>query len=104
MNESTIVSTANSLYTYGYNSYVGMSNPPSNRPLLDISPLTALGSDHAAMVEEANRRMLYGTMSSGMRTSLINALTFMDANVSVSERARSIIYLVAISPEYAVQR
>ena len=104
LNESTIVSTANSLYTYGYNSYVGMSNPPSNRPLLDISPLTALGSDHAAMVEEANRRMLYGTMSSGMRTSLINALTFMDANVSVSERARSIIYLVAISPEYAVQR
>ena len=104
LNESTIVSTANSLYTYGYNSYVGMSNPPNNRPLLDISPLTALGSDYAAMVDEANRRMLYGSMSAGMRTALINALTFMDGNVSVAERARSIIYLVAISPEYAVQR
>jgi len=48
--------------------------------------------------------MLYGTMSAGMRTSLINAVTFMDGNVSASERARSIIYLVAISPEFAVQR
>ena len=104
LNESTIVSTANSLYTYGFSSYVGMSSPPANRPLLDIAPLTALGSNYAAMVDEANRRMLYGTMSAGMRTSLINAVTFMDGNVSVSERARSIIYLVAISPEFAVQR
>ena len=104
LNESTIVSTANSLYSYGYSSYVGMSNPPANRPLLDISPLTSLGTDYAAMVDEANRRMLYGTMSSGMRTALINALSHMDGNVSTSERARSIIYLVAISPEFAVQR
>jgi len=48
--------------------------------------------------------MLYGSMSAGMRTSLINAVTFMASDVSASERARSIIYLVAISPEYAVQR
>lgn len=104
LDESTIVSAANSLYSYGFNSYVGMSNPPDNRPLLDITPLTALGTNYAAMVDEANRRMLYGTMSAGMRTSLINAVTFMDGNVSASERARSIIYLVAISPEFAVQR
>lgn len=104
LNESTIVSTANSLYTYGFGSYIGMSNPPINRPLLNIAPLLAFGSNYAAMVDEANRRMLYGTMSAGMRTSLINAVLYMDGNVSASERARSIIYLVAISPEYAVQR
>ena len=104
LNESTIVSTANSLNTYGFNSYVGMSSPPNNRPLLDLAPLTSLGTNYTAMVDEANRRMLYGTMSAGMRTALINAITFMDGNVSTSERARSIIYLVAISPEYAVQR
>ena len=104
LDESTIVSSANSLYSYAYNSYVGMSNPPSNRPLLDIAPLTSLGTDYAAMVDEVNRRMLYGTMSANMRSVLINAVTFMDGNVSTSERARSIIYLVAISPEFAVQR
>ena len=81
-----------------------MSSPPNNRPLLDLAPLTSLGTNYTAMVDEANRRMLYGTMSAGMRTALINAITFMDGNVSTSERARSIIYLVAISPEYAVQR
>ena len=43
-------------------------------------------------------------MSTTTRTALINALTFMDGNVSANERALSIIYLVALSPEYAVQR
>ncbi|MCW5567404.1 MAG: DUF1800 family protein [Dokdonella sp.] len=104
LNESTITTTANSLYTYGFNSWIGMTNPPTTRPLLDITPLTNLGTNYTAMVDEANRRMLYGSMSAGMRTSLINAVTFMASDVSASERARSIIYLVAISPEYAVQR
>ena len=104
LDESTIVTSANSLYSYAFSSYVGMSNPPTNRPLLDVAALTAFGTDYAAMVDEVNRRMLYGTMSTGMRTILINAVTFMDGNVSASERARSIIYLVAISPEFAIQR
>ncbi|MBN8480540.1 MAG: DUF1800 domain-containing protein [Xanthomonadales bacterium] len=104
LNESTITSTGNSLYTYSFNSWIGMSSPPTNRPLLDLSPLTSLGTNYAGMVDEANRRMLYGSMSAGMRTTLINAVTFMDSSVSASERARSIIYLVALSPEYAVQR
>lgn len=104
LDESTIVSTANSLYTYGFKNYIGMSNPPTNQPLLDIAPLIALGNDYAAMVDEVNRRMLYGSMSTEMRAALIRAVTYMDGNVSTSERARSIIYLVAISPEFAVQR
>ena len=104
LNETTITLTTNSLYTYSFNSYVGMSNPPTNRPLLNLAALTAFGSDYAGMVDEVNRRMLHGTMSTTTRTSLINAITFMDGNVSVAERARSIIYLVALSPEYAVQR
>ncbi len=104
LNESSITTTGNSLYTYSFNSWIGMSNPPNNRPLLDLSPLTSLGSNYGAMVDEVNRRMLYGSMSATTRTSLINAVTFMDGNVSASERARSIIYLVALSPEYAIQR
>jgi len=104
LNETTITLTGNSLYTYSFSSYVGMSNPPTTRPLLNLSPLTSLGSNYAAMVDEVNRRMLYGSMSATTRTALINALTFMDGNVSANERALSIIYLVALSPEYAVQR
>lgn len=104
LNESTITSTANSLYNYGFNSYPGMTNPPANRPMLDITPLTSLGTNYTGMVDLANQRMLYGSMSPAMRNTLINAVTFMASNVSASERARSIIYLVAISPEYAVQR
>lgn len=104
LNESTIVSTANRLHQYGYDSYIGMGSPPNNRPLLNIAPLTSLGSNYAGMVEEVNRRMLYGTMSATTRTALTNAVTFMDGGTSTSQRARSIIYLVALSPEYAIQR
>ncbi len=104
LNESTITSVANNLKTYSMDSWIGMTSAPNNRPLLDLAPLTAFGTNYAGMVDEANKRMMYGSMSSGMRTTLINAVTFMASNISASERARSIIYLVAISPEYAIQR
>lgn len=103
LNESTLTSSSNSYYTYSWNSYVGMSSPPSNRPLLNLAPLVALASDPAAMVDEVNRRMMYGSMSTAMRTTLINMLTFMDG-ASATDKARTVVYVTALSPEYAVQR
>ncbi|MEZ5461692.1 DUF1800 family protein [Dokdonella sp.] len=103
LNESSLTSSSNSYYTYSWNSYVGMSNPPSNRPLLNLAPLEALSSDPAAMVDEVNKRMMYGSMSTMMRDALINMLVFMNGT-SANEKARTVIYVTALSPEYAVQR
>ncbi|MGB0132765.1 DUF1800 domain-containing protein [Dokdonella sp.] len=103
LNESTLTSSSNSYYTYSWNSYVGMSSPPSNRPLLNLAPLVALSSDPTAMVDEVNKRMMYGSMSTMMRTTLINMLVFMDG-ATATDKARTLIYVTALSPEYAVQR
>lgn len=103
LNESTLTSMSNSYYTYSWNSYVGMSSPPSNRPLLNLAPLVALASDPTAMVAEVNRRMMYGSMTSNMQNVLRNMLIFMDG-ASAIDKARTVVYVTALSPEYAVQR
>ena len=103
LNESTLTSASNSYYTYSWNSYVGMSSPPSNRPLLNLAPLVALASDPTAMVAEVNKRMMYGSMSSNMQSVLRNMLIFMDG-ASATDKARTLVYVTALSPEYAVQR
>jgi uncharacterized protein (DUF1800 family) len=102
INESTTYQISNNLAQFAYSSYVGMANPPTNRPLLALAALEAQPS-HAAMVQEANIRMLYGSMSTPMRDTLVNMLDFM-SGASNNEKARSLIQLIAMSPEYAVQR
>lgn len=103
LNESTMTSASNSYYTYSWNSYVGMSSPPSNRPLLNLAPLVALAGDPTAMVAEVNKRMMYGSMSATMQNILRNMLVFMDG-ASATDKARTVVYVTALSPEYAVQR
>jgi uncharacterized protein (DUF1800 family) len=107
VNESSIATGGNSLYTFSYNSYVGMGSPPNNRPLLNLSSLTTLGSA-SAMVDEANHRMLYGRMTLSMRASLIKLLSTAApsgmAAASATDKARALIDLVALSPEYATQQ
>jgi uncharacterized protein (DUF1800 family) len=103
LNESTLTSGSNSYYTYSWNSYVGMSNPPTNRPLLNLAPLVALSGDPTAMVAEVNKRMMYGSMSVNMQDVLRNMLIFMDG-ASATDKARTVVYVTALSPEYAVQR
>ena len=103
LNESTLTSSSNSYYTYSWNSYVGMPSPPINRPLLNLAPLEALAANPTAMIDEVNRRMMYGSMSSAMQSTLRNMLIFMDGSTP-NTMARTLVYVTALSPEYAVQR
>jgi uncharacterized protein (DUF1800 family) len=101
-NEATSYSVSNSLADYTYRYYVGMTNPPTDRPLLNVNALAALNTP-AAMVDEVNKRMMYGAMSANMRSTLVNMLTFM-SGASASEKARSLLQIAAMSPEFATQR
>ena len=105
-NESTVYSVSNGLYAFSAGAYVGMTNtPPTDRPLLDLSGLAAKAhaQDYDGMVADANRLMLYGTMSPTMSSTLSNMLAFM-SGASDLEKSWSLVYLVAISPDYAAQR
>jgi uncharacterized protein (DUF1800 family) len=102
-NESTAYSTTNVLYSFIQGGYLGMANPPTDRPLLNLAPISSLTGDPAAMVAEANRRMMYGSMSSSMQSLLTSMLQFMNT-ASDNEKAWSLVYVIAMSPEFTAQR
>jgi len=108
-NESTTYTTGNTFYSFTRRAYLGMNLPPDNqtlptdRPLLDLSVLQANATNPTAMVDTANLRMLYGSMSPQMHDTLVNTLTFM-SGASPQELAWSLVYLISMSPEFAAQR
>jgi uncharacterized protein (DUF1800 family) len=102
INEGTTYSISNSLADYTFRYYVGMTNPPTDRPLINVAALTSL-STPTEMVDLVNRRMFYGQMTSNTRTTLINMLSFMNG-ATASEKARSLLQIAAMSPEFATQR
>lgn len=102
INEGTTYSISNSLADYTFRYYVGMTNPPTDRPLINVTALAALTTP-AAMVDEVDKRMFYGAMTANTRTTLVNMLSFMNG-ASASEKARSLLQIAAMSPEFATQR
>jgi uncharacterized protein (DUF1800 family) len=59
------------------------------------------------LVDALNTNMMHGTMSSSMRTSIINAVVAVtngDLNTQARQRAQTAIYLVATSSQFQVQR
>ncbi len=73
---------------------------------LDFSDLQALStadSTGGQLVDELNRRMMHGTMSAQMRSTILTAVTNIAASDSLN-RSRQAVYLVATSSQYQVQR
>ena len=103
LSEASVYSSANYYYNFSAKAYVGMSNPPTDRPLIDLSTLTANATNPAAMVATIDKSLLYGTMSSTMRTTLTGMLTNLNG-ASAAEKAWSAIYVTMLSPEFATQR
>ncbi|MBS0440247.1 MAG: DUF1800 family protein, partial [Proteobacteria bacterium] len=101
-NESTAYTTANTYYQFTANAYQGMTNPRTDRPLIDLSSLTVNANNPAAMVATINSALFYGNMSASMQSTLIGMLTYM--NASPPEEAWSAIYVAMLSPEFATQR
>jgi len=88
----------------------GIPASPPNRPSgtqVNYSAYQALAADPAQLVDALNANMMHGTMSSSVRTSIINAVTAItnaDATIQARQRTQTAIYLVATSSQYQVQR
>jgi len=105
-----------STFTTGHNqtdallwSYASTSAPTANTraPILDISRLVQLadGNDHAGMVQDVNLLLYGGGMSATTSASLVRMLDRLrTAGRDSSERARSLLLLALVSPDYAIQR
>ena len=105
LTESTVMMIANDMTARAQN-YIGNPNNGANAILIDISPLTAIAGNAASLVDQVNHDLLYGSMSAVARNALIGMLndkasySFLSAEV----RARDLLKVVLISPEFAVQK
>ncbi len=74
-----------------------------NGTSLDLSVLTALAADPAALVQRLNHSFLHDSMSPQMQTEISNAVNAVPATNPLL-RAQTALYLVASSSQYQVQR
>jgi len=92
LNTATAMTHANfvkSLITGGFGSDV----------TFDLTPFTSLAGTPGALVDKVGAVLMGGTMSSPMRQAILTAV---NASPSATEKARTAIYLTAISMQYQV--
>ncbi len=97
--ETTTIATAN----YLRNAIYGSVGPSTDKITLNVSTEISLASNPTNLVDHLNSVLLEGSMSSAMRNTLINAIGQIPAN-NPTERAKTAIYLVINSPEFAIER
>jgi hypothetical protein len=67
---------------------------------IDLSPFQAYGNDMPSLVEAVNQALLYGRMPAAMKQVLITAAT---PGYDAKTRIQTVLYLTALSGQYAVQ-
>jgi uncharacterized protein (DUF1800 family) len=109
LSTSTTLRRANDINTLTYTGVAATTGTNTDRPRgtsIDLANLEALASTPGSIVDQLNALMLHGTMSTQMRTSIINAMNAIptsDVNFA-RKRAQVAVYLVATSSQYDIQR
>lgn len=67
---------------------------------IDLTPFQAYGSDMSGLVELVNQRLLHGRMPAGMKQVLMDAAA---PGYDAKTRIETVLYLVALSGQHAVQ-
>lgn len=96
-NETSAIGGFNFLRTLLYSGYTN----GGETLLLDLSQQIPIAGDPAALVDQLNLLLMANSMSSTLRTTLINAIsTISDPTL----RTKAAIRLIVTAPEYLVQR
>jgi uncharacterized protein (DUF1800 family) len=110
VDESTAISAADALYASIFAGYatnvVATTNfaIPANSAYLPPEEIDQLPNDNALLLDAINVRLLAGQMRPETRTKLLSLLNTGMSSTDKRRRALSAIHLLAISPEFAVQR
>ena len=103
-NESTVWAVGNTMYENSWNAYV-TGTARVDRPLLELAPLTALSGNPTGMIDLVNSRMMSGSMTTPTRTALTTMLTTAPLSAATPiDRARSLVYVASLAPEFTTQR
>ena len=108
--ETSVVTTSDDLWLRLFAGY-GLQangtttfNPPATQAYIPVERIDALPDSSAELVDELNRRLMYGRMSDFMRDQLIALVDGPMAGADSRRKALNLIHLIAISPEFVVQR
>jgi len=110
LDESTAITTADELWRRvfaGYSTSNATSttfSAPTQGAYLSPTELDALPSDNAGLIESLNQKLMFGAMSSTMKTKLTALLNADMAAADKRRKALDMIHLIAISPEFALQQ
>jgi len=77
-------------------------NPPLGTKI-DYSTYQALAGNPSGLADALNARLMHGTMSASMKTSIVNTVTAISSG-DPGGRTRTAIYLVATASQYQIQR
>lgn len=116
LDESTAISAADQLFVRIFNGY-NVTNPattPFTVPVAGLgsgfssylppAAIDALPTNNAELLEALNVRMMAGQMSATMKAKVLALMNGAMAATDHRRRALSMIHLIAISPEFAIQR
>lgn len=113
MTTSTAVGRTNFVTTFTIGNGIavnGVNVPVGTRlNVTELQALAAADTTGQQLVDHLNRKMLYGTMSTQMRTTILTAVTAIAASNPITaqqalDRAKQALFLVASSSQYQVQR
>lgn len=82
------------------NFFYSALNYPAGDMIVDLTPFQPYGNNMPALVEAANQALFYGRMPAQMKQILINAAT---PGYDAKTRIETVLYLTALSGQYAVQ-
>ena len=99
---STALQRANFVNTIVFSNIPVSEDAPAGTSI-DLSGMEALAGDPGQLVQALDELLLHGSMSEGMRKSVITAVSAVPPSNPL-RRARTAVYLVATSSQYQVQR
>lgn len=101
--ETSIISVANSLLIFTYRGYQDPGNSEPNKPYLRLLREAQLISNPQALIDHLDLMMFSGNMSNNTRTVALELLGNLEDTNDMG-RVASLIYVLSLSPEFAVQR
>ncbi len=99
--ESSVVSVANDLTTRA-NQYVGAKGNTNSTVAIDISSLVAIAGTPSSLVDQLNHDLMYGGMSTTMRSTLIAMVQSVSTDPTI--RTVSALQVLLASPEFSIQK
>jgi uncharacterized protein (DUF1800 family) len=101
--EATAVNRANWVNTVIFGTVGVPFGPAGTSVAIDMAPLDALAGNPTALVDALDQALMHGSMSAGMRSTIVDAVGRIAAT-RVRARVQNAIYLVATSAQFNVGR